>query len=136
LITLMRYNMPRKPDSGRIMLGPAANEVVGQMMAALRSKEECIRITPSSLVSWIVEQYLENGFEVDRDAIIKRHFNPKEYLKRVINAGGTPDEVASALEKALHKIRSEEIRPRSSRRRQTAKTSGEVTQAPSGEPRT
>lgn len=75
-----------------------------QMMAGLASQEDCIRITASKLVSWIVTRFAENGFERDREAIIREHFNSKDYLKKVIRSLDSKEDMAAALQEALVKI--------------------------------
>lgn len=74
------------------------------MAATLLARDECIRLTPSKLVSWIVERYLDQGFERDQEKILQAHFNSKEFLRRAVAQASSDEELSRALEAALGKL--------------------------------
>lgn len=114
--------MPRKSESGRVILDQEARAALDRMYEDLKTQETWIRLTPSKLVSFIVEQYARVSFANDREAIVKRHFNSKEYLKNVIRGVRSSEDVEEALKNALLKVASSE-RPKTSRVRGKRKAS-------------
>ena len=106
--------MPKDQHTVRIILEQGAALALNEMMKSLRATEQCIKVTPSKLVSWIIERYRLGSFAQDEQAIIKAHFNSREYLKKVVQEIGPGGDVTKALETALQKIRSDEkqTRPR------------------------
>lgn len=91
-------------DSGRAILDPKAQEAVTQMLARLRAKEACIRISSSKLVCWIIERYFDTAFEDDQERIIQRHFDSKEYLKNEMKAAQSPEDVERILKSVLVRV--------------------------------
>lgn len=74
------------------------------MLTELRAREQCLRITPSKLVSWILGQYKTEHFERDQDRIVQAHFNSKEYLKQMIRGASSAEDLTQALQAALGRI--------------------------------
>ncbi len=91
----------------RIVLDENAKRAAEEMMTALRSAEQCIDIQYSKLISWVTKRYRETAFDRDCEAIIRAHFDSKEYLKNVIKKSGTGD-LAQALQTALARVRQSE----------------------------
>jgi intergrase/recombinase len=113
--------LPRKSDSGRVILDQDAKAALDQMYEDLKSQETCISISYSKLVSFIVEQYAKASFAHDRDAIVKRYFNSKEYLKNIIRGVHKSEDVEEALKNALLKVTSSG-NPKTQRARKLRKT--------------
>lgn len=101
--------MPKKSDLGRAILDETAKTALNQMIADLKKEEACIRVSPSKLVSWIVEKYAKTGFVSDKDVIIKNFFDSKGYLKNMIRGAQSSDEIEAALRIALLKVGATEI---------------------------
>ncbi len=95
----------REPSNiGRIILEPEARAALEQMLSDLKAREGCIRISPSKLASWIVGHYRLSSFEQDQEEIIRAHFNPREYLKRMLDGSVPESGLADALQTALTRI--------------------------------
>lgn len=103
-----------------MILEPAAKAMLDEMLADLKAREEWVRISPSKLVSWIVENY-RNSFESNREAIIRAHFNSREYLKNVLQGLDAGENVADALQAALLKIGQADVQPSRQRGRKKRK---------------
>ncbi|MBS1983284.1 MAG: hypothetical protein JST16_03855 [Bdellovibrionales bacterium] len=90
--------------SERIILSEPAVKALEQMGASLEARGDCIRLTSSKLVSWIVERYLSNGFERDQEKIVQAHFDSRSFLKRAVTNASSNEDLVQALEATLSKL--------------------------------
>jgi hypothetical protein len=113
--------VPKQPsDSGRVILNEEAKAALTEMLASLRAREEHVRISPSVLASEAIVRYAKRAFALEQDEIARRHFNPREYLKKVMNQLPHDADPAQVLESALKRMRSENRGPPRPRRRRKA----------------
>ncbi len=110
LISVELKSDSKTSESGRVILDQGTKEMLIKMVLELKAQESCIRLSPSKFVCWIIGRYFEHMFANDQEAIIKAHFNSKEYLRKTINTVGSESDLATVLEDMLYKIRSEEKR--------------------------
>ncbi len=96
--------MSKTPDVGRVILDEKAKLAVEEMLDQLKKQEDCIRINSSKLVSWIVAYFRNSGFEHEQQAIIKAHFNSKEYLKKVMSRSSSEEDLSAALQTVLTRM--------------------------------
>ena len=108
--------MPKDQHTVRIVLEQGAAVALDEMIKNLKVTEQCIKVTPSKLVSWIVERYRIGSFAQDEQTIIKAHFNSREYLKKVVQEIEPGGDVAQALQAALEKVRTDQSAPRPKRK--------------------
>ena len=94
----MRKN---KLVSGRIALDEKSVEAVLSMLENIRSRQSCVKINASQLVSWIVGNFYECHFERKKDAIIESFLNRREYLLEVVKKATNDGEVEQLLRDAL-----------------------------------
>lgn len=111
--------MSKTPDTGRVILDENAKQAVDEMLDALKKQENCIRLNSSKLVSWIVTRFKESRFESELNAIIKAHFNSKEYLKKIVSQSETETDLTGALQAMLNRMQSNAGARRGGRKKQT-----------------
>ena len=111
--------MSKSADTGRVILDEAAKTAVNEMLTMLKSEEDCIRLNSSKLVSWIVTRFKASRFEHEQSAIIKAHFNSKEYLKKAVSQSATEADLSEALETVLTRMNSRADIRRSRRKKQS-----------------
>jgi hypothetical protein len=70
-------------------------------------------------VSWIVTRFKASRFEHEQSAIIKAHFNSKEYLKKAVSQSATEADLSEALEAVLTRMNSKANIRRSRRKKQS-----------------
>lgn len=109
--------MRKVSESGRVILNETAKAALERMTTELTSQEACVRFTPSSLVSWIVNEYEKGSFVENKGAIIRDHFNTKEYLKKVIRDIRSPEDMATALHSMLQKVNNAQAGEHSAKRK-------------------
>jgi hypothetical protein len=98
--------LSKSPDVGRVILDEKAKLAVEEMLDILKKQEDCIRLNSSKLVSWIVARFRHSRFERDQQAIVKAHFNSKEYLKKVVSQSATETDLTEALQAMLARMNS------------------------------
>jgi hypothetical protein len=87
----------------RLLLEKSGQEALASMRESLKS--ECIRLSPSQLVGWILARYLKASFQADRESLIQAHFDTKEYLKKVLKEiQDEKTDVAVVLNTALKRV--------------------------------
>ena len=91
-------------DTVRLVLDEQGKAALHRMVVELKAQEPCVRFTASTLGSWVIARYAETGFQADRDEIIRRHFNSKEYLKKVIQEMDPKENLADVLQAALKRV--------------------------------
>ena len=92
-----------KLKSGRIILDEGASTALSSMYDELKN-EACIKITPSKLSLWIIEEFQKNLFKKYKSKIAKDYFNTREYLKLVMTNIGENENPEQVLRQALNKI--------------------------------
>ena len=109
--------MTKDQHTVRIVLEQGAAVALDEMIKNLKVTEQCVKVTASKLVSWIIERYRVGSFPQDEQAIVKAHFNSREYLKKVVQDIEPGQDVAEALEAALQKMRKDKTSVRTQRKR-------------------
>jgi hypothetical protein len=99
-----------KLKSGRIILDEGAKTALSSMYDEIRD-QECVKITPAKLSSWIIQKFHSSYFRQHKAKITKDHFNSKEYLKGIMKNVGEEENLEEILRKALTNIKT----PRASR---------------------
>ena len=97
--------MPRKSDSGRVILDERAKESLDKMLEILKMVDSFLKINPSRLSSWIVHRYFMESFEKEKQTIARDHFNPKGYLKNALKGIESEEDITNALKTILSKVK-------------------------------
>jgi hypothetical protein len=93
-----------KLKSGRIILDEEAKSALSSMYNEIKD-EECVKITPAKLSSWIIQKFHTSYFRQHKTKITKDHFNSKEYLKDMMKNVGAEENLEEVLRKALSNIK-------------------------------
>ncbi len=86
----------------KINLDDKATESVLQMQTDIKEKNPESSLSHSSLVSWIVIEFLKKYFEKNKDKIASEYFNPKAFLRNRMKDLDSPEK----LEELLNEVRS------------------------------
>jgi hypothetical protein len=107
----------------RVLLNSTAQDAVIEMIKVLKESGNFLKINPSNLVSWIVDNFKKDSFEKRKDEIIQDHFNSKEYLHNLATKIQSSDDAANILAEALQKIqkRSKRVNVKKSKNEKTTK---------------
>lgn len=97
--------MTDKPKFSRIVLDEKSQEYLNEMLLVLKGEGSHIKVSPSSLVCWIVSYFARSGFHRQKKKIIKDHFNSKEYLRHIANNLGESDNLETVLRETLNQIK-------------------------------
>ncbi len=93
-----------KLKSGRIILDEGAKTALSSMYDEIRD-QECVKVTPAKLSSWIIQKFYSSYFRQHKAKITKDHFNSKEYLKGIMNNVSDEENLEEILRKALSNIK-------------------------------
>lgn len=89
----------------RVTLEQEITRKLQQMIDKLKVEGKHVKITPNSLVHWILERYSSYYFEKDKSMIIKTHFSSKEYLKEILVKLDDKSKAEDVLKDALEKLK-------------------------------
>jgi len=89
----------------RTLLDPEAQQALEKMIERLKESGHFLKINPSRLTSWIVCQFLEDGFEKSLPLILQDHFNSKEYLRNLVKNFSEADDLEKFLKETLQQIK-------------------------------
>jgi hypothetical protein len=111
-----------KLKSGRIILDEGAKTALSSMYDEIRD-QECVKVTPAKLSSWIIQKFYSSYFRQHKAKITKDHFNSKEYLKGIMKNVGEEENLEEILRKALTNIKTPRAsRPNAKRSQQESNT--------------
>ena len=94
-----------KFKSSRVVLNKESQEHLNQMLLTLKSEESCLRISPSSLTSWIVCYFAKRDFVRQKKRLAREHLNSKEYLKNLAKNLSESDNLEAVLKETLNQIK-------------------------------
>ena len=76
-------------------------DAVLAMLEKVKIRQNCVKISASQLVSWIINRFYDQEFERKKDAIVEAHLNRREYLLEVVKKAENDLDVEQLLKDAL-----------------------------------
>ena len=77
--------MRKFESTGRVVLDKRTTLALKEKYSELRSEGTYYQFSYSKLASWIVNRYIEAYYFKERDLIKKAYFNPKGYMRTLLN---------------------------------------------------
>ncbi len=94
----------REVFKGRVNLSEKASQAAFFMVHELTEENPHVRINPSKLCSWIIENYLRDHFSKEKERIVQEHFNPRRFLLESLKDVQTGEDIKSLFKTALDKM--------------------------------
>lgn len=88
----------------RIVLDDKANESLLDMTEKIKAEGNFVKINPSRLASWIIEQFANLYFQEMKPQIIQAYFDSKEFLKTIASKIDGKQDAEKILIEALNRI--------------------------------
>ena len=90
-------------EAVRVVLDREASLSFDRMAQALRA-EGSVRLSPSKLVSFVVQLFFSNHFDKDKEILLGECFDSKAFIESELKKAD-PSEVGAVLERAMLKVR-------------------------------
>ena len=90
--------------SQRVILDDKANVSLLDMTEKIKAEGEYVKINPSRLASWIIEQFANLYFQEMKPQIVQAYFDSKEYLKAIAAKIDGRQDAEKILIEALNRI--------------------------------
>lgn len=89
---------------GKLSLTQKASESLHYMVNELKEENPYIKISPSRVASWIIDDYVKNRFSSEMPKIIESHFDHKRYLTEILKTAKTGDEIKALFQANAFRI--------------------------------